>query len=119
MQRRTVNLNDPPPEFAYQRALFSEARELVMEALRRLGHGVELDDVVVVVREPEVAAERGVPRVSAKSLDAMLARMRDPNQRADLQKDPAPGFVRVALFMRRDLALLTMRVRPADAIAAS
>jgi hypothetical protein len=73
MQRSTVNLNDPPPEFDYHRALLAAARELVMEALRRLGPGVELDDIVVVVKEPELAAERGENRVSARSLEAVLS----------------------------------------------
>lgn len=52
MQRSTVNLNAPPPQFARRQAL-------LVEALRRLGPGVELDDVVIVVKEPELAAERG------------------------------------------------------------
>lgn len=119
MQRSTVNLNDPPPRFARHRALLDEARELVVEALRRLGPDVELDDVVVVVKEPALAAERGETRVSARSLDAVLAKMCAPNRRADLQKAPPSGFVRVALFTRRDFALLTMRVRPADAVTVS
>ncbi len=119
MQRSTVNLNAPSPLFVRHQALLVKARELVMEALRRLDRGVELDDVVVVVMEPELAAERGATRVSARSLDALLAKMRDPNQRADLRKVPSPGFVRVALLTRRDLALLSMRVRPSVAIAAS
>ena len=117
MQRRTVNLNDPPPEFAYHRALLDDARELVMEALWRLGPGVELDDVVVIVKEPELAAERGEPRVSVRSLERVLRKVLDPDRRADLQKVPESGSVRVALFTRRDLALLAMCVRPEDTAA--
>lgn len=119
MQRTRIDLNAPPPQFARHHALLDEARELVMEALRRLGPGVELDDVVVVVKEPTLAAERGEPRVSARSVTTVLAKMRDPIRRADLRKAPAPGFVRVALFTHRDLSLLTMRVHPADTVVVS
>lgn len=119
MQRSTVNMNAPPPQFAHHQALLVEARELVIEALRRLDHGVALDDIVVVVMEPKLASERGQTRVSARVLDNVLAKVRDPNRRADLEKVPPAGFVRVALLTRRDLALLSMRVRPAVAIAAS
>lgn len=119
MQRTVIDLNDPPPQFAGHRALLDEARELVVEALRRLGPGVSLDDVVVVVTEPEFAAESGRACIAVRSLDAVLAKVRDPNRRADLQTPPATGFVRVVLFTRGDLAVLAMRVRIPDAIAMS
>lgn len=112
MQHRMVDLNTPPPSFAHHHALLDDAREIVTETLRRLDPVIALDDIVFLVMEPKLAAERGQDHVSVRLLERVLPKVSDPKRRADLQKVPAPGFVRVALFAHRDIAYLSMRVRP-------
>lgn len=112
MPDATINMNAPPSEFTRHRALLDDARERITDCLRRDGRNIDLDEWVVVVIEPDLAREASKPTIKFQPYRAVVEKFRNPRQRADLQKQPAPGFVRVALFTRGDLALLTMRVRP-------
>ena len=112
MLNALTNMNDPLPEFALHRALLDDARSTVTDALQQLGGGVDLDELVVVVVEPRLAAQIGRRRIDVKVLDAVLPKVSDPTLRAVLRRRPAPGFVRVVLFAGTERVALTMRVRP-------
>lgn len=73
--------------------------------------GLSLDEIVIVAAEPSMAAKVNMPPVSLSLLDAVLNSVTDPDKRRALMVQPAPGFVRVAVFAGRDHMLLTMRVR--------
>ena len=106
-----INMDAPPAALHTHAALLDHARD-VMIAYQPVfaAKGLSLDELVVVAREPELAALDGMPVVSIELREATLRRFTHPEHRAFVVAPLPPGWMRAVVVAQGNTLMLTMNV---------